>query len=92
MFRFATTVLLPPMMLFLVYFKRHRTLAVFASSFLLVVFAQGVLDYFTWGSFLASTRNYLTFNVIEGGSSFFGTQPYYFYIAIIAIDFCRYCF
>lgn len=87
MFRFAAAILLAPMMLFLLWFRRWREIAVFASGFVLVVFAQGLLDYGTWGSFLASPINYFRFNVVEGWSTFFGVEPYYFYVVVLAVEF-----
>lgn len=58
-------------------------------SFLLV-FAQGLLDFFTWGSFLHSPINFFMYNVVEGYSSRHGTAPWYSYITGFFTGFAHY--
>ena len=41
--------------------------------------AYGAVDFFTWGAPFHSARQYLRFNVLEGRSSSFGTEPFFHY-------------
>jgi len=87
MFRFPNAVFLPAILVFLAWFRRFDKIMIFSFGFLVVVLAQGVLDYFTWGSFLASSLNYFRFNLLEGGSSYFGTKTPFFYLAVLVLEF-----
>lgn len=43
------------------------------------VFIQGLLDYFTWGTFLHSTMTNIKFNLFKDVASTFGVDPWYGY-------------
>ena len=50
----------------------------FATS-LLPVLLFGIVDRLTWGGFFASYVAYVKFNLVEGGASAFGTEPWKWY-------------
>jgi hypothetical protein len=50
---------------------------------LLPVLAFGLCDLFTWGRFAGSFLGYLKFNLIEGRASFFGTEPWHWYLQVM---------
>ena len=55
-----------------------------------MVFVQGMLDFFTWGSFLHSPINFFRYNIIEGLSAIHGSGPWYTYLLGIFTDYAGY--
>jgi len=61
--------------------SRRFWLAVVATcAAMLPVLVFGLVDKLTWGGFLASFIGYVKFNLVEGGASIFGTQPWKWYL------------
>jgi hypothetical protein len=58
-------------------------------AFLMVIY-QGLLDLFTWGSFLQSPINFFMYNIVEGYSAHHGTAPWYHYFVGFYTDFALY--
>lgn len=82
--RFQCGVLISSLALVLATQKRWRSAIIFSAATLTGIFALGLLDLFTWGSFLHSAVEYLRFNVIEGGAARdFGTDPWHRYITTL---------
>lgn len=71
------------------YFLQQRRPAMalwFAVAFFLVVIAQGLLDWWTWGGFLHSVVEYVRANVGEGVAAKFADASAWLYIpAVIAV-------
>lgn len=63
-----------------VLYARKHSIRFILLGFLIVLLLQGILDYFTWGGFFHSPIEFLTANVIQGKSGFFGVQPPQFYL------------
>lgn len=61
--------------------RRFRPFAVFAGASSAVVLVGGLLDWATWGQPFHSAIVYIEFNVLSDGASFFGTQPWSFFIS-----------
>ncbi|NHJ85195.1 MAG: hypothetical protein FK734_07020 [Asgard group archaeon] len=57
---------------------------------LLMVIIQGLIDLFTWGSFLHSPINFFIYNIIEDYSSLHGTSPWYSYFTGFWTSFASY--
>lgn len=55
-----------------------------------MVLMQGLLDLFTWGSFLHSPINFFKYNIVEGLSAMHGSSPWYTYFAGFFTDFAYY--
>lgn len=55
-----------------------------------MVLVQGLLDLFTWGSFLHSPINFFRYNIIEGLSAIHGSSPWYAYFSGFVTDFAYY--
>jgi hypothetical protein len=52
----------------------------------IVVLGAGLLDYVTWGGFLASYWNAINFEKLHGISrGLFGTRPIYYYLAVLTL-------
>ena len=66
--------------LWLVVARRFWLAVVATCASLLPVLVFGLVDKLTWGSFFASFIGYVKFNLIEGGASNFGTQPWKWYV------------
>ncbi len=66
---------------FLLIFSRERIRSayLFTAGCVVVIVFQGLLDLYTWGSFLHSFFAYMDFNFFQDGASRFGTSPWYFY-------------
>ncbi|MHA1555834.1 MAG: glycosyltransferase family 39 protein [Candidatus Heimdallarchaeota archaeon] len=69
------------------YYHSFLTLASFCGGAFLMVLFQGLLDLFTWGSFLHSPINYFQYNIVEGNSAYHGVAPWYQYFAGFFTDF-----
>lgn len=69
------------------YFDSFLTLTSFCGGAFLMVLFQGLLDLFTWGTFLHSPINYFQYNIIEGNSAYHGVSPWYQYFAGFFTDF-----
>jgi hypothetical protein len=55
-----------------------------------MVLVQGILDLFTWGSFLHSPINFFRYNIVEGLSAIHGSSPWYSYFTGFFTDFAYY--
>ncbi|MHA1586344.1 MAG: glycosyltransferase family 39 protein [Candidatus Heimdallarchaeota archaeon] len=55
-----------------------------------MVLMQGLLDLFTWGSFLHSPINFFKYNIVEGLSAIHGSSPWYSYFTGFYTDFAYY--
>ncbi len=69
------------------YLNSFSTLASFCGGAFLMVLFQGLLDLFTWGTFLHSPINYFRYNIVEGNSAYHGTSPWFQYFAGFFTDF-----
>lgn len=78
MFVFRSAILLIPLSVYAIY--RRYGIHYILAGFSVILITQGILDIYTWGSFLHSPLEYLKFNLIENKSIFFGTEPIWFYI------------
>jgi GPI mannosyltransferase 3 len=65
--------------LWLIVARRFWFAAMACAASLLPVLLFGIVDRLTWGGFFASFIAYVKFNLIEGGASGFGTQPWNWY-------------
>ena len=72
------------------YFLSLSSLGGFCVGALLMILFQGLLDLFTWGSFLHSPINYYKYNIVEGYSSNHGVAPWYHYFGGFFTDFAYY--
>ncbi|MFX1284540.1 MAG: hypothetical protein ACFFB5_12845 [Promethearchaeota archaeon] len=57
-----------------------------AIGFIGMFFIQGLSDLVFFGTFLASPINWFRFNIIEGKSSMFGVQPFFYYFGRILVQ------
>lgn len=55
------------------------------SSFIIIIFLAGLLDFFTWGGFFFSYYNYYILNKIYNISNLFGIQPIEYYIGVLTL-------
>ncbi len=69
------------------YFDSLKTLACFCGGAFLMVFFQGLLDLFTWGTFLHSPIKYFQYNIIEGNNAYHGISPWNQYFIGFFTDF-----
>lgn len=60
--------------------RRRADAGVLLGVLLLGALAYGAVDQLTWGAPFHSARQYLRFNVLEGRSSSFGTEPFFHYL------------
>lgn len=60
--------------------RRRADAGVLFGVLLLGALGFGLVDHLTWGSPFHSARQYLRFNLIEGRSSAFGTEPLFHYV------------
>lgn len=66
------------------YWQRSRRQAMlFMIGFGAAALLGGGLDWITWGSPFASILRYLRFNLIEGKSQYFGTEPAAYYATVV---------
>ncbi|NHJ05622.1 MAG: hypothetical protein EAX90_12420 [Candidatus Heimdallarchaeota archaeon] len=72
------------------FFKPFYPFLAFCCGAFLMVIAQGILDYFTWGSFLQSPINFFMYNIVEGNSAHHGIAPWYHYFSGLFHDFGDY--
>lgn len=59
--------------------RRYREALAFCSMGLAVALFGGVLDGITWGHLFHSLTTYVEFNLMTGGASSFGVEPFWFY-------------
>lgn len=83
MFKFGSIVVVIPFFIGLLLYKKWKEQLMLLGSISFVIIIQGIIDQFTWGSFLHSAIEYLKFNIIEGSSSRFGVTPFLSYFAFI---------
>src|SRR5487761_736790 len=57
-----------------------------AAGFLLPVLAFGLVDAFTWSYPFQSFFRYFWVNAIEGRSALYGTQPWFWYLLVLAVQ------
>jgi phosphatidylinositol glycan class B len=85
--RFQMAVLIAPLMIFSLYYKKI-SLRKFVGMLVIIIIAQifGVaIDFWGYGTWTWSAYNYLYYNLIEGLSKDFGTEPFYYYFLVPAI-------
>ena len=70
--------------------KPFLPFGLFCLSAFAMVAAQGLLDLYTWGSFLHSPINFFVYNIIEGYSAHHGVAPWYHYLSGLFYDFGYY--
>jgi hypothetical protein len=63
--------------------RRYAASALFVLGAASMVVAQGLLDLWTWGTFLASPFRYVRWNVFEGAASRYGEEPFWFYLPFV---------
>ncbi|MBD3192539.1 MAG: hypothetical protein GF308_18005 [Candidatus Heimdallarchaeota archaeon] len=90
MLKFPVAIIAIPIVLWLLYHKRWFYILTFSGTAVLMVLLQGVIDLFTWGSFLHSSLVFIDYNIISGQSAHHGASPFYAYIALIASRFMAY--
>ncbi|MHA1212327.1 MAG: phospholipid carrier-dependent glycosyltransferase [Candidatus Heimdallarchaeota archaeon] len=83
MFKFPTVILAFPLLIWLMVKKYWK-----ASSFLIIglgfmVIIQGIIDVFTWGTFLHSAWGYLDYNILSGQSAGHGVSPFLSYLPLM---------
>lgn len=66
--------------------RRRRLLPFLALGYLCAIFAQGVLDAATWGSFLQSVIKNIQMNVFEGVAAMNGVSPWFFYLSQFVVS------
>ena len=54
-------------------------------GFVVMFFFQGLSDFHFFGTFLASPINWFKFNILEGKSSIFGVQPFFYYFGKLLV-------
>src|ERR1700722_419962 len=64
--------------------KRRGRILPLLMGLLLSIVAFGVTDAFTWSRPFQSFLSYFWVNIVEGRSALYGTQPWYWYLIIIA--------
>ncbi len=86
MLRFQTAVFAFGIALsFLTTSRKHiKTSLVFGFSYIGMMAVQGIIDKFTWGSFMHSLITYLDYNISKGVANKHGVSPWYFYLQDIA--------
>ena len=63
--------------------RRWRESVFFCLGCTITITMQGLVDLFTWGSFLHSPFRYVAFNVFQGKMKTFGVQPWWLYAAYV---------
>jgi hypothetical protein len=63
--------------------KRWGAALTFAIGAAIAVTFQGLVDLWTWGSFLHSPFRYVSWNVFEGAAKSYGQQPVWYYAAFL---------
>ncbi|MCF2144109.1 MAG: glycosyltransferase family 39 protein [Candidatus Heimdallarchaeota archaeon] len=61
----------------------------FLGATTLMIIIQGLLDLFTWGSFLQAPINFFMYNIVEGNSAIHGVAPWYSYFVGFYTDFAN---
>ncbi len=84
MFKFPAAIIALPLLIYLVIKKKWIGMFVFCFSILFIVIIQGLIDLFTWGTFLHSAIVFFNYNITSGSSSLHGTAPIYAYLGLFA--------
>ncbi len=63
--------------------KRWGDSLSFAAGAAITVTLQGLVDLWTWGSFLHSPFRYVSWNIFEGAAESYGQQPVWYYAAFL---------
>jgi hypothetical protein len=66
--------------------RRWAAAAALLGGFVAIATAIGIVDWPTYGRPFHSVYHYFRFNLYEGGSARFGTQPYEWYLVILVRD------
>jgi len=80
MFKFPTLILLIPLAIILLINRNWRGTIFLSILLLVMILGQGLLDLFTWGSFLHSPIVFFQYNIISGGNAAHGVSPFLAYI------------
>lgn len=87
MLKFPVAIIAIPIVIWLLIHKKGFYLLCFSGTAILMLLIQGVIDIFTWGSFLHSTIVFVNYNIISGQSAKHGSFPFFSYIPLIAARF-----
>ncbi|NHJ05862.1 MAG: hypothetical protein EAX90_13630 [Candidatus Heimdallarchaeota archaeon] len=83
-FKFPLIIFSIPIIIWLIFYKRWRGIVCFLFSLISVFLLHGLIDYYTWGTFLQSTIEFLKYNIILGKNAQHGAYPFFSYIAFFA--------
>lgn len=83
-FKFPVIIFSIPIVIWLIFYKCWRGIICFSFSLIFVFLLHGLIDYFTWGTFLQSTIEFIEYNIISGKNAQHGAYPFYTYIAYFA--------
>ncbi|NHJ49034.1 MAG: phospholipid carrier-dependent glycosyltransferase [Asgard group archaeon] len=83
MLKFSSVVIIIPLIIWLLVYKKWKEVLILIGGLGILVIVQGVIDHFTWGSFLHAPIEFVKFNILEGQSVKFGISPFISYIALI---------
>ena len=73
---------------FLIVSKKHlKTSLIFGFGYIGMMLLQGLLDKFTWGTFMHSLTTYLDYNILRGVANKHGVFPWHFYFKEMAVRF-----
>jgi phosphatidylinositol glycan class B len=85
MFRFDSMIFLIPLTLYIIGSRRFAKTGFFVGGLAVMLLLQGGLDYLMLGSFLHSPSAFIGHNIFQRKSALFGTQPFYFYVVVLAL-------
>jgi hypothetical protein len=83
MLKFSSVVLIIPIIFWLLIYRKWKEIVFLISGLSLLVIVQGVIDHYTWGSFLHSPIEFLKFNILDGENAKFGVAPFISYVGLI---------
>ncbi len=83
--RFQDALFAPLLFAYFALQRRPAAALGFGAAFGLVVLAQGLLDLWTWGSFLHSPIEYVRANVFEGVANTFAKDSAWLYVPAVAV-------
>lgn len=90
MFKFSVLIIgLPIFALFLAK-KKWKVIVFFIFGTIIIIICQGLIDLFTWGSFLHSSIEFFKYNIISSESAVHGEEHFLSYIAFFAYYFSSY--
>jgi len=78
-FKFPTIILAFPFGLWLLIKKKWSAVSFLVIGIGIMVVVQGIVDVFTWGSFLQSPIGYFNYNILTGQSENHGISPFFTY-------------